>query len=735
MPSCPPIVGILQTASCNTGSIMRSLSRLGITSGIVRTRDDIDGIDGLIVPGAGAAKAAMDDLHSRNLIDVLRSFRKPLLGLCLGMQLLFDNSEEGPTECLGIIRGTVRALPDNVIKPHMGWNRLSTGEYAYFVHSFVCVPDDPRVITMTVRYGDDLCAGVRSKNFFGVQWHPEKSGIAGDSLLRSFAKLCSEPRPPSPGCEPEPQATVNPGEGSGEGAFRIIPAIDILDGTVVRLKQGDFDRVTLFETDPLALAKKFEADGAQALHLVNLCGAKSGRIDDAFITLVRSIASETSLSIQVGGGIRTLKDIARLLDAGADNVVLGTVILTDPGFLRAAIDLFGQNRILAALDTLDGIVRIRGWQETSAIPIDDACRSVQASRCSRILVTDIDKDGMERGPNVELYRKLSKSFPELSITASGGIGTPDDCRILADAGCTGAIVGKALVSEKRSFKEFSASSIRIISDSMPSVSCRINSAANGINTTKTLAIRIIPCLDIDNGRVVKGTAFQNLRDAGDPIELAKRYCAEGADELVFLDITATSDNRKTMIDLVSLVADAVNIPFTVGGGVRSVNDARALLNAGADKVAVNSAAVRNPTLLSAMAQKLGSANTVCAIDAKRKGTSWVVLVRGGRDDTGIDAIAWAKKAAERGAGELLVTSFDRDGTGEGFDVELLSTIKQVVKVPVIASGGGKSLRSFVDAVKIGRADAVLAASVFHFGALSIADVKNALSAASFPIRP
>lgn len=187
-----PIIGILETASCNTGSIMRSLSRLGIRSTIVRTEEEIETIDGMIVPGAGAAKAAMDDLRRRNLINVLRSYKKPFLGLCLGMQLLFDQSEEGQTDCLRIIRGSVRELPDTVIKPHMGWNKLSTGEYAYFVHSFVCVPDDPCVITMTVRYGTDLCAGVRLQNFYGLQWHPEKSAAAGDAFLRSFGRLCSE---------------------------------------------------------------------------------------------------------------------------------------------------------------------------------------------------------------------------------------------------------------------------------------------------------------------------------------------------------------------------------------------------------------------------------------------------------------------------------------------------------------------------------------------------------------
>ncbi|MDO8648766.1 MAG: imidazole glycerol phosphate synthase subunit HisF [Candidatus Peregrinibacteria bacterium] len=249
-----------------------------------------------------------------------------------------------------------------------------------------------------------------------------------------------------------------------------------------------------------------------------------------------------------------------------------------------------------------------------------------------------------------------------------------------------------------------------------------------------LAVRVIPCLDIMGERVVKGTSFQNLRDAGDPVELAKRYCEEGADELVFLDITASAESRETAYALAERVADAVNIPFTIGGGIRSVDDARRILIAGADKVSVNSAAVSDPSLLSAIASELGSANTVCAIDARRKGDRWTVLVRGGRDDANIDAIKWAEEAVKRGAGELLVTSFDRDGTGEGFDTELLSQIKQRVSVPIIASGGAGTLDSFIAAVHDGGADAVLAASVFHFGTFSIRDVKTALASASIPIR-
>lgn len=184
-----PILGILKTSSGNTGSIRRALTRLGITSVLIEKPKDLLMIDGLIFPGAGAAKSVMENLENRGFVKPLQTFKKPFLGLCLGMQLLFETSEEGPCDCLGVIPGKVQAIPETVVRPHMGWNRLSTGEYAYFVHSYVCIPDDPRVITQTVAYGNLLCAGVRFRNFFGLQWHPEKSGDIGDRFLLSFMKL------------------------------------------------------------------------------------------------------------------------------------------------------------------------------------------------------------------------------------------------------------------------------------------------------------------------------------------------------------------------------------------------------------------------------------------------------------------------------------------------------------------------------------------------------------------
>ncbi len=239
-------------------------------------------------------------------------------------------------------------------------------------------------------------------------------------------------------------------------------------------------------------------------------------------------------------------------------------------------------------------------------------------------------------------------------------------------------------------------------------------------------IRVIPCLDVNNGRVVKGVNFVNLRDAGDPVECAVAYDRAGADEVVFLDITASCDGRDTVVDMVREVAKKLFIPFTVGGGIRSVDDFREILREGADKVAVNSAAIKRPELIREAAEKFGSQCVVVAIDAKRRESDdgWNIYLNGGRVDTGIDALQWAKQAESLGAGEILLTSMDCDGTKAGFDVELTRTIADAVNIPVIASGGAGTLDHFVEAVKNGHADAVLAASLFHFKELEIKEVKQ-----------
>ena len=250
-----------------------------------------------------------------------------------------------------------------------------------------------------------------------------------------------------------------------------------------------------------------------------------------------------------------------------------------------------------------------------------------------------------------------------------------------------------------------------------------------------LSVRIIPCLDVHNGRVVKGVKFQELRDAGDPVAIAAAYEAQGADELVFLDITASSDGRKTIVDVVERTADQVFMPLTVGGGLRTLEDIRTMLNAGADKVSLNTSAVQNPDLILQASKKFGSQCIVVAIDAKRVGKNhWEVFTHGGRNSTGMDVLAWAKKIQEYGAGEILLTSMDADGTAAGYDVQLCLRVAEMVELPVIASGGAGKLEHLADVVQNGRASAVLAASIFHFGTYTVRQAKEYLKSQGLPVR-
>ena len=246
--------------------------------------------------------------------------------------------------------------------------------------------------------------------------------------------------------------------------------------------------------------------------------------------------------------------------------------------------------------------------------------------------------------------------------------------------------------------------------------------------------RVIPCLDVTEGRVVKGVNFVNLTDEGDPVELAARYVEEGADEICFLDITASSDNRDTMLDVVHRTAEHVFVPLTVGGGIRTVDDMRAALRAGADKVSVNTAAVDRPELIAECAAQFGTQCVVLAIDAKRRDDGWEVFTHGGRTPTGINAVEWARRGAELGAGEILLTSMDRDGTKDGYDLDLLEAVREVTTIPVIASGGAGTIEHCVDALEPGRADAVLAASIFHRKEIEISDLKAGMAAAGVPVR-
>jgi len=249
-----------------------------------------------------------------------------------------------------------------------------------------------------------------------------------------------------------------------------------------------------------------------------------------------------------------------------------------------------------------------------------------------------------------------------------------------------------------------------------------------------LTKRIIPCLDIKEGRTVKGVNFEGLRDAGDPVELAQRYSNEGADELVFLDITATLEKRKTLIELVKRISSHINIPFTVGGGIKTVDEIEELLKAGADKVSLNSSIVNDPDLINRASAAFGAQAIVAAVDAKKVGKSWDVFIKGGTENTGKDALEWMVEVEERGAGEILLTSMDRDGTKSGFDLELLTKVNEKVQIPVIASGGAGTIQHCIDAILISNTDAVLAASIFHFKEIEISELKKAMKDEGIPIR-
>lgn len=488
----------------------------------------------------------------------------------------------------------------------------------------------------------------------------------------------------------------------------IIPAIDIIDGECVRLTQGDYDRKKIYSKSPLGVARNFVLAGAKFLHVVDLDGAKSGSPVNQ--NLIIELCQKINVPVQVGGGIREISDIKKYLDAGVARVILGTKAIKDPDFLKEALCLFGSDRIVVALDVKDGVLMVNGWFKSAQEDLEYCLLRLKAVGVKNLMVTDVTKDGTLKRPNFDLMREV-RDFG-FEVIAAGGITTEEDLKELGKIS-QAVVLGKALYEGKLDLKKV---------------------LAKAVITNSGLTKRIIPCLDVKDGRVVKGINFVNLKDAGDPVELAKFYSYEGADELVFLDISATVDGRKTMIDIVEKVAQEIFIPFTVGGGVRSLFDVRELLNAGADKVAMNTAAVLNPELISEAAEQFGSQCVVVAVDVKKLGAKWKVFIKGGNEETSFEALEWAKMAEKLGAGEILLTSMDRDGTKGGFDLELLKVISTNLSIPVIASGGAGKMEDFSDAFRIGRADAALAASLFHFGEISIKELKKFMNLSNISTR-
>jgi cyclase len=477
--------------------------------------------------------------------------------------------------------------------------------------------------------------------------------------------------------------------------MQLIPSLDLLQGRVVRLTHGDFSSPK-FYGDPEAVLESLDVPRGARLHVVDLEASRSGRPIETEI--VRRLALR-DLVVQVGGGIRSLDDARRWLDCGAERVVVGTVAANSPALLTSLVETFGPEHIVPAVDVRDGVIRVDGWERASSASLADVFARLESLQIPEALVTDIAKDGALRGPSFALYREL-RALTCVKLIASGGVSAPSDVVSLSRLGnVSGCVIGKALLEGR----------IRLAD----------------VPLSNTIPERVIPCLDVRGGRVVKGVAFENIRDAGDPVECAVRYEAEGADELVILDIDGGTDR-----DTIRRVADSIFIPLTVGGGVRSLDDFRDMLRAGADRVAINTAALRRPELIRECAEEFGVQAVVLSCDSK----GGFAAVRGGRELTDVETVEWCRRAEGLGAGEILLTSVDRDGTNSGFDVELLRAVSSAVKIGVIASGGAGRLEDFRDAIESGGARAVLAASLFHDRVLTVGDVKRYLAAEGIPIR-
>ena len=491
--------------------------------------------------------------------------------------------------------------------------------------------------------------------------------------------------------------------------IELIPAIDLIDGKCVRLTKGDYAQKTVYNEDPVAQAKEFERLGFRRLHVVDLDGAKSKHIvNDA---VLRRITEETRLVVDFGGGIKTNDDLEKAFRAGAAMVTVGSIAVTHPDLFLSWLDRYGAERLILGADVRNGKVSINGWKEDSTEDLLPFLWKYIDHGVRNVLCTEISKDGTLSGPATDLYRRIMAEYPQLHLIASGGVSSTDDILELEAQGIPAVVFGKAYYEG------------------------RIDTHRLGVTKRATgLAKRIIPCLDVKDGETVKGTNFVNLRSAGDPVELGKAYSEAGADELVFLDITASYEGRKTFTEMVERVAREINIPFTVGGGINELADVERLLHAGADKVSVNSAALRRPQLIDEITSHFGSQVCVAAIDARLDDDGWYCYVKGGRERTERGLFDWAREVADRGAGEILFTSMNHDGVKQGFANEALARMAEEVPIPIIASGGAGAMEHFRDAFIKGKADAALAASVFHFGEISIPELKQYLRQEGINVR-
>jgi len=486
--------------------------------------------------------------------------------------------------------------------------------------------------------------------------------------------------------------------------IELIPAIDLIDGKCVRLTKGDYSQKRIYNESPSAVAKEFERMGFHRLHVVDLDGAKAKHIVNE--QALREITSATSLTVDFGGGIKSEEDIERAFSAGAKMVTIGSVAVKEPDLFMGWLKRYGADKIILGADVRNGRISINGWKEDSDEALISFLKRYVDCGVRQVLCTEISKDGTLQGPAIELYQEIMRHYPTLHLIASGGVSSNEDLERLDAAGIPAVVFGKAFYEGRLKFPTRQGG----------------------------LAKRIIPCLDVKDGQTVKGVNFVNLRQAGDPVELGKAYSDAGADELVFLDITASFEGRKTFTEMVTRVAREINIPFTVGGGINEIADVERLLHAGADKVSVNSAALRRPELINEIAERFGSQVCVCAIDARNDADGWHCYLKGGRERTERGLFEWAKEAEERGAGEILFTSMDHDGVKEGYANDALARLSEELKIPIIASGGAGKKEHFKQAFTKGRTDAALAASVFHFGEISISELKRYLKEEGINVR-
>ncbi len=481
--------------------------------------------------------------------------------------------------------------------------------------------------------------------------------------------------------------------------IELIPAIDIINGQCVRLTQGNYKKKKIYNTEPVEIAKQLEALGYKRLHVVDLDGAKSHHIVNEKV--LRDITQNTNLKVDFGGGIKTQEDIDKAFTNGASMVTIGSIAISHPELFSQWLKHYGSHRIILGADIRHGKISIHGWQDNSEIDLFAFLDRYICQGVTQVLCTEISKDGTLTGPAFELYADIMQRYPTLHLIASGGVSSSEDIQRLNSLGVPSVVFGKALYEGRIDPQK--------------------------LFIPKGITKRIIPCLDVKNGQTVKGTNFVNLRNVGDPVALGKEYSIAGADELVYLDITASSEGRKTFTELVTHIASEINIPFTVGGGINQLEDVERLLYAGADKISINSAAVYRPQLINEITEKFGTQVCVCAIDAQYDGKQWICYTKGGRERTELRLFDWAREVQDRGAGEILFTSMNHDGVKDGFAVEAIAQLTDLLSIPVIASGGAGTFQHFKDVFIEGNADAALAASVFHFGEINISELKQYLN--------